>query len=137
MIKCNPEINFGQPALEGRRLTVHNIVTKIYYENSLKDALDDYEITLQEAKDAVDYCMLLKCKEDIDLVQFCDGCILRTIQEGWTFNRNGHEEVQYGENKYVLSKDGESIFLGTLKELEDKEFGKATWLIAEEVNKMF
>jgi uncharacterized protein (DUF433 family) len=51
MVKCNSEINFGQPALVGRRLTVFNIVTKLYYEESLKDAIGDYEISLQEEVD--------------------------------------------------------------------------------------
>jgi uncharacterized protein (DUF433 family) len=137
MIKCNPEINFGQPALVGRRLTVFNIVTKLYYEKSLEEAISDYEISIQDARDAVQYCMHMKCEQDKDLQHYCDGCILRTIQEGWKFNKDEYKEVQYGENKYTLSKDGRSIFLGSLKELEDSEFGMVTWLIAEEVNKRF
>lgn len=137
MIKCNSEINFGQPALVGRRLTVFNIVTKLYYEESLKEAISDYEISLQDAKDAVYYCMHRKCKEDEDLKYYCDGCILRTIQQGWKFNKDEYKEVQYGEDNYTLSKDGKSIFFGTLKELEDSEFGMVTWLIAEEVDRRF
>lgn len=135
MIGCDPAINFGQPALIGRRLTVYNIVTKLYYEDTVKDVLNDYEISLQDAKDAVDYCMSLKCKQDEDLVNFCDGCILRTIQEGWNFKKEDYMEIESDGVKFVMSKDGKVFFAGTLSELEDSEFGKVTWLIAEEVNK--
>lgn len=63
-IVINPLISAGAPTIRGRRLTVHNVVTKIYYEDSLKTALEDYEITLDEAKDAVNYCSKLKCQEE-------------------------------------------------------------------------
>lgn len=133
MIKCDATINFGQPALVGRRLTVYNIVTKIYYEHAIKSALDDYEILFQDALDAASYCMKLKCKEDVSLINYCDGCILRTIQEGWNFNREDYLEIEKHGQNFVISKDGINIFIGTLKELEDSEFGIVTWLIGEEV----
>lgn len=135
MIECNAEINFGQPALKGRRLTVYDIVTKIYYEDSVSIALSDYEISLKDAKEAVNYCMNLKCKKDKKLLHFCDGCLLRTFDEGWHFNREEYIEVEKGDQKMVISKNGKVFFSGTLEELEDSEFGKVTWLIAEEVNK--
>jgi uncharacterized protein (DUF433 family) len=135
MIGCDSAINFGQPALIGRRLTVYNIVTKLYYEDEVKDALNDYEISLRDAKDAVTYCMNLKCKEDKDLVNFCDGCILRTIQQGWNFKKEDYIEIENDGVKFVMSKDGKAFFAGTLSEFEDSEFGKVTWLIAEEVSK--
>ena len=137
MIECNPNINFGMPALKGRRLTVYDIVTMIYYEESLDAALMEYRISLEDAQDAVSYCMNTKCKEDQNLVQFCDGCILRTIAEGWTFNKQDYTETEINSQKYVISKDGETVFIGSLKELENSEFGKVTWLLAEEVNRLF
>ena len=136
MIECNPEINFGMPALKGRRLTVYDIITKIYYEESPLIALEDYSISLQDAKDAVDYCMNLKCKEDKELIQFCDGCILRTIDEGWTFSKQDYTETEVNSQRFIISKDGKTVFLGSLKEFEDSEFGKVTWLLAEEVNSL-
>jgi len=136
MIECDPYINFGQPALKGRRLTVYDIVTKILYEGDVKLALIDYAITLADAKEAVVYCMNLKCKRDKDLVHFCDGCILRTIEEGWNFNKDDYLELKRNGESVVISKDNTIFFAGTLKALEDSEFGKVTWLIAEDVNKM-
>jgi uncharacterized protein (DUF433 family) len=132
MIACTPAINFGQPALAGRRLTVFNIVTKIYYEDAVQDALTDYEISLQDAMDAVTYCANLKCKQDETLVQFCDGCILRTIHDGWNFKKDDYIETETDGIKTVISKDGMTLFAGSLSELEDSEFGKVTWLMAEE-----
>ena len=131
MIECNPAINFGMPALKGRRLTVYDIVTKLYYEESIELAINDYEILLDDAKDALVYCMNLRCKEDKNREQFCDGCILRTIDEGWGFNRNDYNEIKIGNQMFTVSKDGLVFFSGTLQELEDSEYGKVTWLIAE------
>ena len=135
MICCDPYVNFGMPALKGRRLTVFDIVTKIYYEKSINTALVDYEISLEDARDATNYCMQLKCKEDKDLVHFCDGCMLRTLQDGWNFNREDYIEFKGAKQTFVVSKDNAVFFAGNLQELENSEFGKATWLIAEEASK--
>lgn len=137
MIECNEKINFGMPALRGRRLTVYNIVTKLYYEDNLEITLSDYEISLQDVKDAVNYCINLKCKGDKLRLHFCDGCLLRTIEEGFSFNKDDYIEDEMGDQKFVKSKDGETFFLGSLQEFEDQEFGKVAWLIAEEVNAKF
>lgn len=134
MIECNPNVGFGQPTLKGRRLTVYNIVTKLYYEEDVSVILNNYEITFQDARDAVNYCMKLKCKEDDALLQFCDGCLLRTIADGWHFNKDGFVELKGGNSNVVISKDGKIIFAGSLQEFEDSEFGKVTWLMAEQVN---
>ena len=136
MIECNPQINFGMPALKGRRLTVYNIVTKIYYEESVRVALEDYEISVHDALEAVNYCSNLVCKNDKSLIQFCDGCILRTIDEGWKFDKENYVEEEINGQRLVFSKDGKTIFIGSLKEFEDSEFGSVTWLIAEEVKRM-
>lgn len=118
------------PSLVGRRLTVWDIVTKIYYEPTLKEAIDDYEITFLEAKTATDYCIELRCKEEENRINFCDGCILRTIEEGWDFKR---EEFTQVNEKLTISKDGNFIFLGTIDELGDQTFGKLGWVFASEI----
>jgi uncharacterized protein (DUF433 family) len=137
MIGCDPNVNFGQPALKGRRLTVYDIVTKLYYENSIKLVTEDYSISLRDIKDAVEYCSTLECKIDPGRIHYCDGCVLRTIEEGWSFNRSEFKEYEKDNNKFVISDNGDVIFAGTLQELEDSEFGKVTWLIAEEVCSQF
>jgi len=135
MIKCDPDINFGQPALKGRRLTVYDIVTKIYYEDGVKASIDDYEISLKDAKDAVNYCMNLKCKKDRDLLHYCDGCILRTIAEGLNFKKDDYIKFEKNNQQIVVSKNNKVFFAGSLDELENSEFGKVTWLMAEDISK--
>ena len=137
MIECNLKINFGQPTLKGRRLTVYDIVTKIYYDKVMEETLSDYEISLRDAKDAIKYCMNLQCKKDRNLINYCDGCLLRTIQDGWDFKIEDYEELKDLNNcKIVISKEAKDIFIGSLQELEDSEFGKVTWLIAEEISNL-
>ncbi len=136
MIECNPAINFGMPALKGRRLTVYDIVTKLYFEESIAVAIDDYSITIEDAKDAIAYCRSLKCKEDKDLIQFCDGCLLRTMADGWTFNKENYVQLEENGQKITVFKDGKVYFIGSIQEFEEDEFGKTTWLIAEEVERM-
>jgi hypothetical protein len=122
------------PALVGRRLTVFDIITMLYYEVSIETAIEQYSITLTDAIDAVEYCSGLKCKTDPELGQFCDGCLLRTLKEGWNFNRDDFIEVQVQNAKITISKGETVFFLGSLQEFEDSEFGLTTWLIAEEVS---
>lgn len=135
MIECNAEINFGMPALKGRRLTVYDIVTMLYYDESILAALNGYSISMEDAKDAVDYCRHLKCKHDEKLIQFCDGCILRTLAEGWEFKKEDYMETVIDGQKIVISNDKRIFFIGSLDELENSEFGKVTWLMAEEMEK--
>jgi len=136
-IGCNKEHNFGQPSLKGRRLCVYDIITKIYYENNLNIAIEDYQITLLEAKAAIKYCMNLSCQKDQDLAHYCHGCLLRTLHEGSNFNKDDYFEITNEDNnKIVISKNGKEFFLGTIEEMENKEFGKITWLLAEKLNKL-
>jgi uncharacterized protein (DUF433 family) len=135
----NENISSGAPTIRGRRLTVLNVVSKIYYEDSLEAALEDYEITLDEAKDAISYCSSLKCQEDTKLIKFCSGCILRTLQEKWKFDRGNYSEFhcEVSNNVITVSKDGNELFLGSKQELEDNLFGEVGWLLAREDKKRY
>lgn len=138
-IVINPLISSGAPTIRERRLTVYDVVTKIYYEDSLGMALEDYEITIEEAKDAVNYCSTLKCQQDPELIKFCSNCILRTLQDEWEFNKEDYREIydKDSNSTITISKDGNEIFIGTLHKLEDDFFGKAGWLFALEDKKKY
>jgi uncharacterized protein (DUF433 family) len=138
-IIIDPHICSGSPTIRGRRLTVYNVITKIHYEESLETTLGDYEISLDEAKDAVDYCTKLKCQKDAELIKFCDGCILRTLQDESKFDKENYREIhdKGSDSTFTISKTGNEIFIGTLQELEDDSFGKAGWLLALEVQKKY
>jgi uncharacterized protein (DUF433 family) len=135
MIECNINKCFGQPSLSGRRLTVYDIVTKLYYERSIEIALLDYDISLEDAKEALNYCFRMRCQTEKNSVNFCDGCILRTIQEGKVFPDKKFSEFMINKEIVTVDKDRLMFFLGEKDELENDLFGKVTWMIAEEVLK--
>jgi uncharacterized protein (DUF433 family) len=128
----NKDIANGAPTIRGRRLTVFNVSSKIYYEENLKTALEDYELSIEEVRDALKYCSNLDCQKDKNLIKFCSGCILRTLQDGWNFSKTDYDTLITGpqNQKISISKDGSEIFLGTIKELENNDFGLAGWLLA-------
>ncbi|PSL18816.1 DUF433 domain-containing protein [Chitinophaga ginsengisoli] len=138
-IEIRKDISSGAPVVKGRRTTVFNIVSCIYYEDNLQEALDSYEIILDVAREAVAYCSELKCQEDVNLFKFCSGCVLRALQEDWNFSKDDYKEILLDEQKQIItiSKDGNSIFLGSLQELEITELGEAGWLVAQEIKRRY
>jgi uncharacterized protein (DUF433 family) len=136
-IIINKEVASGAPTVMNRRLTVFNVISKIYYEDTLVSALEDYEISVDIAKDAVRYCSGLKCQRDPNLIKFCSGCILRTLQDGWNFRSEDYDSILVDKSKIAINKNGQEIFLGSLKELEDNEFGLVGWLLASSVKEKY
>jgi uncharacterized protein (DUF433 family) len=138
-IVVNKGISSGAPIINGSRLTIFNVVSKIFYEDNLEIALDDYEISIDIAKEAVKYCKNLDCQKDNKLIKFCSGCILRTLQDGWDFKKENCKEFFFDEGNQTVSitKDGDRIFLGSLQTMEDNDFGKAGWVLASEVEEKY
>ncbi len=137
LIECNKAKSFGQPSLVNTRLTVFDIVSKVYYEESIDVVLSDYFISLDSVKAAINYCRNLNCQKDKDLINFCEGCLLDTLKDGWSFSKNNYTEENIKGCTITISLDEKSIFLGSLEELENLQFGKVTWLIAEYINKKY
>lgn len=131
MIGCNSNINFGMPTLLGTRLTVLNIVSRLYFEKNTKRVLEDLGITKEDLKDALTYCSKLVCREDSGLVHYCDGCVLRTFSEGWKFDKNAFVELEIDGKIFTFSKDELIIYSGTIEEFENSEFGVIAWVYAK------
>lgn len=74
---------WGQPRLEGRRLAVGDIVSQVDINDSVFQASEDYEISLQQIRQALLYCRTLQCMKD-DPLKFCHNCTLRVQQDGET-----------------------------------------------------
>ena len=72
---------WGQPRLEGRRLAVGDIVSHVDVNNSASVAAQDYEISLQQTRQALLYCKTLQCVKD-NPIKFCHNCTLRVRQDG-------------------------------------------------------
>jgi uncharacterized protein (DUF433 family) len=81
LIICKKEICAGNPCIKGRRLTVYNIVVKVYLEDNIDLIYEDYELSNEEVKQAINYCSNLECINDSTLISFCDGCILGESDE--------------------------------------------------------
>lgn len=131
-VERNANRGFGQPVIIGRRLTVFNVVSNVLIRDNVIDYLEEFDLSMQELKDAVFYCKNRECKVvESPLDHYCDGCILRSISEGWVSIKDDFIE----SDGISISKDGKTFFLGSVNELEDTEFGVMGWLLAEAVEK--
>lgn len=130
LVERNANRGFGQPVIVGRRLTVFSVIENANIVERIEDYLKDFEVTLEELKSAVAYCKARACsKLDNITDKYCDGCVLRSISEGWTSIKDEYYEV----DGISIAKDGMSAALMTLDELEEEEFGVLGWVIAEEL----
>lgn len=131
-VERNNERGGGQPVIIGRRLTVFNVISHAFYRENVIDYIKEFSLSIEELRDAVLYCKNRQCKViESSLEHYCDGCILRSISEGWVSIKD-----EFVESEGIsISKDGNTIFLGSVDELEDTEFGIMGWLQAEAVYK--
>jgi uncharacterized protein (DUF433 family) len=79
-IVCTHDCLWGQPRLEGRRLAVGDIVSLVnIYHEDIGVTMTDFELSLQQIRQALHYCKTLQCK--IDKPQkYCHNCYLRFSQ---------------------------------------------------------
>jgi uncharacterized protein (DUF433 family) len=134
MIVKDENISFGQPTIKGRRLTVHDIVTGISTDG-LKGYSDDQQLSIEECKEAIVYCMNLKCQEQAG--KFCDGCILSTINNGWSFDKDDFELRKIDNDYFLVDRATGSIYLGDKQEYENHLFGDIGWGIAQEIHEKY
>ncbi|WP_341839410.1 DUF433 domain-containing protein [Chitinophaga caseinilytica] len=124
-------IGFGQPVIVGRRLTVHTVIS-MAQNMPIEELLEDFELSLEEVKAAVWYCKTRACGMMTQTTdKYCDGCMLRSIHDGWKFCAEDYDEI----DGFAVAKDGKSAALMTLAELEESEFGNMGWVIAEMVER--
>jgi uncharacterized protein (DUF433 family) len=94
------DVLWGQPRLEGRRLAVGDIVSHVDVNRSVNIAADDYEITLQQVRQALSYCSSLMCKE-VEVIKYCHNCTLRVKQDG---EADGEEQDNWKRAKRLLNE---------------------------------
>jgi uncharacterized protein (DUF433 family) len=129
MITRNPHLLNGQPIIQGRRLSVFNVVYGIYLDG-LKNYIEDHELSEIEAKHALEYCKELVCQKMINGENFCDGCILRSIQNGSQLSKDKLNEITSNGSKFTIV-DKNRIFFGSVEDYENALFGQVGWGIAE------
>jgi uncharacterized protein (DUF433 family) len=94
-IVCTPDCLRGQPRLEGRRLAVGDIVSLVdVYHEDIGVTMKDYELSLQQIRQALHYCKLQECKSD-NPEKFCHNCILRIEQINETIDESDPEQPNW------------------------------------------
>jgi hypothetical protein len=103
-----------------------------YPEGSIEKFLRDFDVSMEELKSAVAYCMNLECRNiQLPSDQYCDGCILRSIHEGWTLVKGDYQE----STGIVYSDAGERGYLRSTDELDEWECGRSGWMMARELDR--
>lgn len=134
-IERNKDRGFGQPVLKGGRLFVFSIISYASYPGgSIENFLRDFDVSMDELKSAVDYCKNTECKNiQLPSDQYCDGCILRSIHEGWTLVKSDYKE----RTGIFYSDARERTYLRSTDELDEWECGRSGWMMARELERHF
>jgi uncharacterized protein (DUF433 family) len=94
-IVCTHDTLWGQPRLDGRRLAVGDIVSLVdTYHEDINIVLTDFELSLQQVRQALHYCKDLKCKKD-NPEKFCYNCLLRVEQFNKTIDKDEPEQANW------------------------------------------
>jgi len=83
--------------------------------DSLDHAISAHKLSLDQIKQALDYCATLQCKDDAPL-KFCHNCSLRRNQEG-PLDTSGLEEIIEGNSVFVKGEN--FIAFGSVQDLLD------------------
>jgi uncharacterized protein (DUF433 family) len=104
-IVCTHDVLWGQPRLEGRRLAVGDIVSlvNVYDPDNINTLLTDFELSLQQVRQALHYCKILQCKKD-NPEKFCYNCILRVEQENDIVDKDDPEQPNWIRANRLLKK---------------------------------
>ena len=128
-IVCTEDTLSGSPRIIGRRLAVGDVISFLKGYGTLEEVIKDYELTISQIRQALQYCSTLQCKKDNPKV-FCHNCSLRRQQEG-SLDISNLEEVRDDEGTFV--KGDNSIFLGSMSELLQDWNGENWWTIATDL----
>lgn len=79
VIECDSRFCNGAPRISGTRLTVHNVVTKLDAERSMKVTCEEYGISEKQVVAVLKYCSSLTCVSDKSREMFCATCVLRNV----------------------------------------------------------
>jgi uncharacterized protein (DUF433 family) len=73
-------IGFGQPRLDGRRLSVGDIISILYHDGNTDEVRDDFELSDQQVFEALVYCFTGQCLKDKP-ENYCHNCTHRALQD--------------------------------------------------------
>jgi uncharacterized protein (DUF433 family) len=109
-IVCTQDTLGGQPRLDGRRLAVGDIVNLVatYHEN-INVVLTDFELTLQQVRQALHYCKSLECKKD-NPEKFCHNCLLRVEQFNEAIDKDDPQQPNWLRAEMLFKQHFQSAF---------------------------
>lgn len=94
-IVCTQEVLWGEPRLFGRRLAVGDIVSLVdVYHDDIQVVLTDFDLTLQQVRQTLNYCSKLQCKKD-NPERYCHNCLLSVEQFSEQVNQDDPEQPNW------------------------------------------
>jgi len=120
---------WGAPRLNGRRLTVFDVVSGVYVSKSISAYVNEFGLKIEDVLTALKYCSEQFCKERS--LNFCSGCVLRYIKDLGTEKREEIEEIFNDDGSSFLKIDGTRYYLGSKNEYNQQKAGMVTWALAE------
>lgn len=127
-IVCTDDTLGGSPRVDGRRLAVGDVIATLN-STGLKVAIEDFDLTMTEIRDALLYCSSLQCNADKPKV-FCHNCSLRRDQEG-PLDISQYQEVQIDGEFFV--KGNGMTFFGSMSEFLEDHAGQDFWKISTDL----
>lgn len=127
-IVCTDGVLSGAPRIEGRRLSVGDIVCFVYYDG-LSYTTKNYEIDAETIQQAIRYCAHQQCIKDAPS-KYCHNCSLRAPQEP-ALDLSLYQEVT--DNGITFVKGPNEMFMGTLEEFKQEELGTEWWKKASDL----
>lgn len=106
-IVCTPDTLWGQPRLEGTRLAVGDIVSLVNtYDSNINSMMTDFNLSLQQIRQALHYCKILQCKIDHP-VKYCHNCTLRVTMnnENKSNEQDNWKRADLLFQKYFIKQD--------------------------------
>ena len=121
----------GSPTIIGRRLTVFDVISGIFYSESISSWLNEFELDRESAEQAIRYCSKLECinKPTFD---FCEGCQLYSLVENKNFDEFRNTII---ESKGHLIIDNNEIYIGCVEDYKNSKYGQKGWIQARIINK--
>jgi len=127
-IVCTEGTLSGSPRIEGRRLSVGDIVFFVH-SDGLEYTVTNYEVDAETIQQAIEYCAHQQCIKD-EPYRYCHNCTLRAQQEP-ALDLSPYQEITSKGITFV--KGPNEMFMGTLEEFKQQELGTQWWKEAKKL----
>ncbi len=122
---------FGRPRIEDTRLEVYNIISELFYSESMDSVIEERNLSRDDLKQVIDYCRNMNCKLITKPYEkYCSNCILSAQHEG--LDPDSIKLQKLDEDIYT-DENSKLIVFGNKEELEEELYGKPGWIMAAQV----